>query len=478
MRSILLFLMCIALTSAATVYVDSATGSDLLGTGTAAAPYKTIVVGIANADFTDGPAYVAVKRVADANLGYDFSVRSASVTLNEGMEDGTFTGAALTAADVGKLMFDNYEARRITAVGAGTFAVESAFTYASGALSVQIHNQYNSLTIANANTSVILGKRLMVVGYHTSFDEATGVSDMDIGQPHYQSPYDALANGVDTTRAVELIANPTRASDFVAVQTDFVQLRNFYIRGTGATYDLLNMSSQYTQYAEFYGVKFGATGASIVKDWFATTPRRGVVFYNCLFDPQQTDITGVTIGGGGCVTFDKCVFNGQDHSTTGYTFSVMIGVGSQAALFDCYFYNGDCGIYPATGAHAFVKNCTFWDQKKYCAAAAGAIVHVYNSIMAPKAGGYAMGCGSPAGSVVEDYNVFWRTDGNAPTDLFNAAFAAPFDPVWGRNSVIANPHLAFKAGVGPVPTSQRVINLKAGANLPSREPASHRPRYR
>ncbi|MDD5502914.1 MAG: hypothetical protein PHH26_05565, partial [Candidatus Thermoplasmatota archaeon] len=318
--------------------------------------------------------------------------------------------------------------------------------------------------LANAGTSVELGKRLCVVGYHTSFNPETGVSDMDKGQQYYQGPYDSLANGVDTTKAVELIAS-AQTSDFILVQSNFCQLRNFYIHGTPEGYDLLNLSHQDTQYFEAYGCKFGTTGKSIVADWYtgASFPR-GIVFEDCLFDPQITTQHGVVVAGGGCVIFTRCIFNGQDHPTGPmYTFSLRVAAGSQVAVHNSYFYNGDAGIFPDQGAHADVRNCTLLDQKHFCIGVQKGIAHVTNSILVPRASGY-VGGHSTGGSSILDYNVYWSMANEAPQWWTAVANPSTVAPPKGVHSITANPNIVFKPGIGPVPTSPLAIRMKAGAN--------------
>ncbi|MDD5503344.1 MAG: hypothetical protein PHH26_07790, partial [Candidatus Thermoplasmatota archaeon] len=108
MLSKITFFLLSALSSfAATVYVDSATGSDVLNDGTPLSPFKTIAKGIANASFTDGRAYVAVKRVANPNLGYTFETRTVGdIALGAESTIGTFTNESLSESDIGKLLQD------------------------------------------------------------------------------------------------------------------------------------------------------------------------------------------------------------------------------------------------------------------------------------------------------------------------------------------------------------------------------------
>ena len=453
----------------ATYYVDSENGSDTFGTGAIDAPFKTISYGILNAtDFSDGYAYVAVKHTSNPNLGYDSTIRNIEVDIDSGLTTGTFIGTDLTLQDIGKIMYDGVYARRITNVIPATnfFEVESTFDVSGIDIGVAIYNQPYPFWVINSHTSVSAGYRLLVVGYKETFNEETGVSDMDVDQPYGQDPYDAYVNGVDTDRCIELTADPTLVSDFVRIQTVYIQLRNFYIHGTAVGADLLNMNHANAQYTDFYNCKFGKTGNYIVYDWYtgAAGARRGIIFTKCYLDHQNPALSGVHAAGASCVIFDGCVFNGQDHPSDGWNFTIIVAGLSQVAVCDSYFYNGDAGIYPGTGAHAYVKNCTFWGQKKVCVAASGAIIHATNNVICPRPGGAHLGSGVPSGSVVSDYNIFWSTDNIPPTNFWLSLAAVIPSPI-GLHSIVANPQIRYKQGIGYIAMGPEARQLRAGTNI-------------
>jgi hypothetical protein len=483
MKYVLMFLFVLSLAFSATVYVDSATGSDQLGDGTAEHPYKTIAEGISNADFTDGVAYVAIKYVSDANRGYTFSQKTITLLIDDTDPSlGTFEGTALTEADEGKLLYseeDDYALKIIDVVpgspDGGDVVFEEAFDTAGLPITGIVYNQPSrALTIANANTSIALGKRLCLVGYHTAFNAATGVSDMDVGQPYYQHPRTCLDDGITAGKTVPLVADSTLGSDFVLVQTNFLQLRNLHLYNTGTSGDLLNMSNANTQYVEFYNCRFGATGKAVVADWYATTPRRGVVFYGCYINTNNESVFAVNVAGGGCVVFDRCVFRGYDNPVAGNnTWSLYVGQNSQVAVCNSYFYNGDAGLFPDAGAHAFVTNCRFDSQKKFCVGALNSVLHVMNSILVARNGGTIIAAGPGGGTAVLDYNIYWYL--GTPDFWYEGYAATTIAPPQGAFSKTYNPGVADgvlidmdgdgeREWVG-IPQSPRGINRLNGNRL-------------
>ena len=269
---------------------------------------------------------------------------------------------------------------------------------------------------------------------------------MDIGGAYYQSPLNALINGIDTNKYVEVNGN-SGAYDIINIDgKDNITFVNFYFHSTDK-----------------------ATGHNSLD--FANNPV-GCVFLNCRFD----NVYNVLNDTAKVILFLDCFSNSgianRHYSLSGSSVSLFIncilkikagyegirpGSLNAATVKGCLFLDGIFGMN-VVGTETYfssasVSECTFYNQTVACInAGTQAVVTVFNNILIPTVGANDYGINwldnpmGQRGSIISDYNCFYGADGNP---LANPIY----ENVIGPHSIEKDPKLIIKdskpVGLGP-----------------------------
>lgn len=285
---------------------------------------------------------------------------------------------------------------------------------------VTIHNNLDE-DLAGTITGSIGGSALK-----NTFKRVIGFNiipgDMSVGKAYYQSPLDALINGVDESKSVKLDRNG--ASAILTISADNFVFENFNL--------------------------VGATGFPAIQ--FNTTPEH-LVFKNC----KSSGCGRVSEGEANYVMFDR-VFTDQASLHT----YIITGIGNlftgciwnqaalkncvnlayTAAFINCIFIGGKFGINIVGTALPVVNNCVFYNIGTYplfLSAGTGGC-SVYNSIFMLPAGIPAIKIGVSGGSVIyEDYNCFIKIDGGLIDPIIDTDYAGGNNSEIGLHSIEVDP---------------------------------------
>lgn len=261
-------------------------------------------------------------------------------------------------------------------------------------------------------------------------DAENGVfeTDMDYGRSFYQSPLDALINGIDESSGILIDGGGGSFHMFDNAGMDCLIFRNFIFRDLDTTgnYYIFNHTSTPEQIwfinCKFDDVKRGVYGAT-----------RNIYFVNCYINCTEAGVYYI-----GNAVFNNCVFNiasGQE----GIYNSVLNGT---LGVYNCLFIGGNYGVsilgtFPEP-SYANVHNCTFYNQTSACIrGGTHGLYNAYNNIFMPAA---ISDYGIDAISIISDYNIFWSIADAALTNPLSASQEI------GNNSLEKNPQLIIKSG--------------------------------
>ncbi len=257
----------------------------------------------------------------------------------------------------------------------------------------------------------------------TPGDVTTGdfSGDMDPGGAFYQSPLDALQNGVDVTKNGEIDGGGGAYNAITNQGHDNIIFRNFYFQNI--TLRLIAHQST-PAHCQFYNCKFDNAGNGI------GGACQTLSLIDCYFGPGFTsdqlvnDITQFLVNG--------CVFD---------IGGVLTGISGGTALIDAHvlnslFVNGARGIGfgggPPDSFHTNIIGNTFYNQTEIAAVCGNRCEGVaYNNIFIPAVGASDIGLTASIASMYEDYNCYYAVDGALSNPFANGTI--------GENSIEVDP---------------------------------------
>lgn len=279
-------------------------------------------------------------------------------------------------------------------------------------------------TIAGSG-NVELNTFIAFHAYHTTPGDAEAGNfsgDMDYGGAYYQSPMDALINGIDTSKCGEIDGNGGAYPLVNIGGKDNLIFRNFYFHNVNAQRIVNTSSTPYN--LTFRNCKFDGGSVAIQGGQYGTK------ILDCYFG---SNITVNHFKGATAAEISGCIFNSPAGAVS-IDLSIVAVV--QWAVHNCLFVNGLRGIVLASdfGTPNFLSlvNNTFYNQTVDCIAASTlSTVQAYNNIFMPKAESDS-GLSAFSGTIISDYNCFWSVD--------DAALTTPVaGGVIGSNSIEQDP---------------------------------------
>jgi hypothetical protein len=275
------------------------------------------------------------------------------------------------------------------------------------------------------NGSIANNTTVEIVGYNTI------LGDMNIDGAFYQSPTDALKNGIDLTKCVTL-NNADGAWDAISFTAD-----------DGITYQNIHVTN-------------GVDSGELV---YMVSESVGLTFNNCKFSDGWK---AFNCAAADYLTLKDCFITGMTSKsiTIGGTNNVIQGcihvapAGQQAlniaggTVRDSIFIVG-LFVLSRTDNVSFHNN-VFYNQTLYCLSygISNNALDVYNNIFMPAAGASdnAMLISASGGSVDFDYNCYWGADGVAIVAPFAITDAGTELPVVGEHDIVMDPQFRDAAG--------------------------------
>lgn len=169
--------------------------------------------------------------------------------------------------------------------------------------------------------SVAKGSHKIIKGFHTQ------PGDMNYGETYYQSPLDALINGVDITTP-----------------------KCIRINASGGAYDVMTITNSHNWVFENIYIHNTNKAAGNNGVEFVTLPVN-ISFINCKFDTAYSIYAGTTYGN----LFQRCyIGNGFGHA---FVFDYQSGIGQ---VFDMCVFNSDGVAGLKLPRYTVFSKCLFW----------------------------------------------------------------------------------------------------------------------
>jgi len=226
--------------------------------------------------------------------------------------------------------------------------------------------------------------QMIIEGFHTL------PGDMNKGGTYYQSPLDALTNGVDVTCSRNHDGEAVASDLFSIDNFDGLVIKNFYVHNTsqGVGYNCVEfLNSPYN--ISFINCKFDDAYQAFAGAIYTLKLDSCYVGNDFAHSTQSSLVSS----GGSCV---NCVFNGDGSS---YCFR-----NDYATYSQCLFYKSDSGVYCIRGNN--FESCIFYGQKVCCIGViSGTTANVcgHNNIFMPAAAAVIVVYSATAtGSVSDD----------------------------------------------------------------------------
>ncbi len=312
---------------------------------------------------------------------------------------------------------------------AATTAVEEDYVWVKAATGAEtvLSGGFGQDLLAVAGTGVVANNTHLVFKcYHTTPGDAENdnfVSDMDVGGAYYQSPLDALINGIDLNKCGALSGNGQDNQFITFNGQDNIHFYHFSMRDTITANILI-----------FAGDPFGIT------------------FNNCRFNDAQRVLDGT----GDAISFIDCY--GDDGIVAGPSIKIFgdgilyLGnvikpavqalyiIGSGSAIGNL-LVGGSRGLLVV--GEVLIANNTCYGQSITCIRimSADTITPIYNNILMPAvaASDYGILIEGSGGTIRNDYNCFWGIDGVALTTPIENVKAGGHTPAIGTHSIEADP---------------------------------------
>jgi len=273
-------------------------------------------------------------------------------------------------------------------------------------------------------------KRMVLKGYNTTFGDASAgnfVSDMDPGQPFYQSPEDALENGIDTTKAVEVDAEggafPVVNLQAGVTALEGVEFYNFYFHNTDGL-------------ADNSGVRINSTSGGVsshshiisnckmsdvyrgIEALVGAGPNYGVTVEGCYIQNPDSN-AGVWSSIESLIVLNTIVKGNEDAGTV-----VLIAAGS-SCFQGCIVLNGNNGVQ-TLGPTQLLNNTIYNQNVSGIWANKGSRSHVlyaFNNIIMPKPGEepFRVEQTGTGGTIVEDFNCVVDVNGDTVSTLYRVS---------------------------------------------------------
>jgi len=274
--------------------------------------------------------------------------------------------------------------------------------------------------------------KLKISGFNTT------PGDMNQSGTYYQSPYEAYLDGIDSACIVDIDGNGSAFSVMEIDAKENIEFKNFYFHNTDT------LTGNHCVY-----VKNQSDGLVFDRCFFddayrgiagvnnENAPVDALLIRNCYSGPNfakgvLAKVTGVLNFIIGCVLDVNTTKGGIIVEGSGGILNNLVINGGNAVTGNgsvCIEHNT---IYNSLFSAVFVHN-----------ASASAIVR--NNILVPDKNANAIKIYTAGGSVRNDYNCIWGTDGNQLATPFATSKVGGTAPILGDNSVEVDPEFA---GVG------------------------------
>ena len=288
--------------------------------------------------------------------------------------------------------------------------------------------------------SVIRNTHKRIIGFHTI------PGDMHYGGQYYQGAIDALQNGVDTNKCVQLNANGG-AYDVLKVSISNVILENLYIYNTDKSNNHNAISSTGTpQYITIQNCKFD-TVYQVMLDSIT-----GLMLIDC-FNGTDLGSPPWSLGANAAI-LDSVL------QSTGSTWSVVNHSSGGILLLNSILIGGGKGFNNnAEDSVSIAANCVFYNQVMSCLwlrNSSGTIS--LNNILMPQSGANGIYINSQGASILyNDYDCYIDTNGNILADPVETGYTDGTPPILGKHSIEVDPKFVDAANGNFRPRNTQVL---------------------
>jgi len=284
--------------------------------------------------------------------------------------------------------------------------------------------------------------KIRISGFNTT------PGDMDADGGYYQSPYEAYLNGIDSDCIVDIDADGAAFSIMEIDGNDNIRFSNLYFHNT----DTLTGNYCVDVKSQSYGLVFDHCFFDAAHRGIYGLDVNALLVKNCYSGPNfdkgaLAKVIGVLNFVIGCVLDVKAEKAGIAIIGSGGILNNLVINGGNAITANgsvCVEHNT---VYNSSLAAVFVNDPT-----------ASAIVR--NNVLVPHEDANAIKIYTAGGSVRNDYNCIWGTDGNQLATPFTTSKSGGVAPVLGTGSVEADPEFA-DAGSGDF-RSRNPLLLRGG----------------
>jgi len=298
--------------------------------------------------------------------------------------------------------------------------------------------------------------KIRISGFHTT------PGDMDAAGSYYQSPFEAYLDGIDSECIVDIDGNGSAFSVMEIDGRDNLEFSNLYFHNTDT---FLGNHCVYVKSQSdglvFDRCFFNDAYRGIVGVNNNTAPVDALLIRNCYGGPNFTKgelakVAGVLNFIIGCVLDVNITKGGMTiEGSGGILNNLVINGGNSVEASGSVFVEHNT-IYNSLWSAVFVHYVT-----------ASAIVR--NNILVPEKDGRAIYIHTAGGSVRNDYNCIWGTDGNQLATPFMTVKPGGTVPVLGVHSVEVDPEFV-DAGSGDFRPRNRLV-LRGGEQDVADNPA-------
>jgi hypothetical protein len=275
--------------------------------------------------------------------------------------------------------------------------------------------------------------KLKISGFYTT------PGDMDAGETYYQSAYEAYLDGIDLACIVDIDGNDSAFSVMEIDGIENVEFANLYFHNTDT---VLGNHCVYLK-SQSDGLVFkhcffddAYRGIAGLDNTFG--PADGTLVTNCYSGPNIdkgaiTKITGVLNFVVGCVANTATGKAGIMVEGSGGVFGNLVVNGGNAVTGNGSVYIKNNTIYNSSLSAVFIHD-------------SGATAVVRNNILVPHKDANAIQIYTAGGSVRNDYNCIWGSDGNQLATPFGTTKGGGAPPTLGVHSVETDPGFVDAAG--------------------------------
>jgi len=298
----------------------------------------------------------------------------------------------------------------------------------------------STIDIDTGGGSVVRNTHKWIAGFHTI------PGDMSYAGQYYQGAIDALQNGVDTDKCVQLNADDG-AYDVLKITVSNIILENLYLYNTdkGSGRNAISFTG-IPQYITFRNCKFD-TVYQVTGDYIT-----GLVLIDC-FNGTDLGYPPWAIGA-------NAVILGSVLQSTGSLWSVVNHDSGGVLLLDSILIGGGKGLNNMnTDSVSAVVNCVFYNQALYCLWLRNnsGVVSV-NNIFMPQSVANGVYISDEGASVLyNDYNCYIDTNGNVLADPVKTGYTNGTPPVLGVHSIEVNPQFVDAANGDFRPRNIKVL---------------------